>query len=164
MFRLRRDDRLRDGEIARVPTTDLDRHPLADGQVLWRPARVRRMLAQPKYSGYQVFGRCAARSNRGRINPIADWVWSRVQAHPVLVPFDEWHETQLVTAQMQQRQAPGWDRVNAAAAQRGVQLTTVRESDTHILYQVAVRRLVLPRGELPAAVADEVIAILQAGA
>ncbi|WP_433259421.1 hypothetical protein ACQPYK_50210 (plasmid) [Streptosporangium sp. CA-135522] len=82
----------------------------------------------------------------------------------MIVPLEEWHETQLVTAQMQQRPAPGWDRVNAAAAQRGIQLTTVRESDTHILYEAAGRHLVLPRGELPAAVADEVIALLEAGA
>ncbi|MET8340966.1 hypothetical protein ABZV22_45300 [Streptosporangium canum] len=102
--------------------------------------------------------------NRGRINPIADWVWSREQAHPVLVSLDEWHETQLMTAQMQQRQAPGWDRVNAAAAQHGIQLTTVREIDTHVLYEAAGRQLVLPCGDLPTAVADEVIIILEAGA
>ncbi|MFI6883889.1 recombinase family protein [Streptosporangium canum] len=164
VFQLRREEQLRDSEIARVLAADLDRHPLADGQVLWRPTRVRRMLAQPKYSGYQVFGRCAARTNRSRINPIADWVWSREQAHPMLVPLEKWHETQLVTAQMQQRQAPGWDRVNEAAAQRRIQLRAVRESDTHILYEAAGRQFVLPRGDLPAAVADEVIAILEAGA
>ncbi|MEV4250737.1 recombinase family protein [Streptosporangium canum] len=164
VFRLRRNDRLEDDEIACALAADLDRHPLADGQVLWAARRIRRMLLQPKYSGYQIFNRCAARSGRGRINPIADWVWSREQAHPAIVPLEEWHETQLVTAQMQQRQAPGWDRVHEAAAQRGIQLTTVRESDTHILYEAAGRRLVLPRGDLPAAVADEVITILAAGA
>lgn len=164
VFRLRRDDRREDGEIARTLAADLDRHPLAGGQVLWNARRVHKMLAQPKYTGYQVFNRCAARTNHGRINPITDWVWSREQAHPAIVPLQEWHETQLVTAQMRQRQVPGWERVNAAAAQYGTQLTTVRESDTHILYEAAGRRFVLPRGDLPAAVADEVITLLEAGA
>ncbi len=163
VFRLRRDDRLGDGEIARALAGDLDRHPLADGQVLWAARRVRKMLAQPKYTGYQVFNRVAARTNRGRTNPIADWVWSREPAHPMIVPLEEWHEAQLVTASLRERQAPGWDRVYAAAAQRGIQLTTVRETDTHILYEAAGRQLVLPRGDLPTAVADEVIALLEAG-
>jgi DNA invertase Pin-like site-specific DNA recombinase len=163
-FRLRRDDQLRDGEIARLLVADLDRHPLADGQTLWAARRVGKMLAQPKYSGYQVFNRRAARTNRGRINPMTDWVWSREQAHPSIVTLEEWHQTQLVTAQMRERQASGWDRVNEAAAQRGIRLTTVRETDTHVLYEAGSRQLVLPRGALPAVVADEVIAILEAGA
>ena len=122
------------------------------------------MLAQPKYTGFQVFNRCAARTNRGRTNPITDWVWSREQAHPAIVPLEEWHESQLVTARLRERQAPGWERVNEAAAQRGIQLRAVRETDTHILYEASGRQLVLPRGDLPAAVADEVIALLEAGA
>ncbi|MEV4163459.1 recombinase family protein [Nonomuraea dietziae] len=55
--------------------------------MLWNARRIRKMLAQPKYSGYQVFNRCAARTNHSRINPIADWVWSREQAHPAIVPW-----------------------------------------------------------------------------
>ncbi|WP_449061475.1 recombinase family protein [Planomonospora algeriensis] len=164
VFRLRREEQLGDGEIARILAADLDRHPLADGQVLWRRARVQRMLAQPKYTGYQVFNRRAARTNRGRSNPIADWVWSREPAHPVIVPLEGWRETQLVTARLRERRTSGWERVNAAAAQQGVRLTPVRQSDTHVLYEAAGRRLVLPCGELPAAVADEVIALLGAGA
>ncbi|MBG0825831.1 recombinase family protein [Planomonospora sp. ID91781] len=164
VFRLRRVERLGDGEILRMLAADLDQHPLAAGQVLWRRARVQRMLAQPKYTGYQVFNRCAARTNRGRSNPIADWVWSREPAHPMIVPLGEWRETQLVTARLRERRISGWERVNAAAAQRGIRLTPVRESDTHLLYEAAGRRLVLPRGELPAAVADEVIALLEVGA
>ncbi|MFF0250759.1 hypothetical protein ACWEU6_12615 [Streptosporangium sandarakinum] len=65
---------------------------------------------------------------------------------------------------MRRRQAPGWDRVHEAAAQHGIELTAVRQTDTHILYEAAGRHLVLPRGDLPAAVADEVIAALEAGA
>jgi hypothetical protein len=163
-FRLRRCERMGDGEIAQVLAADLDRHPLADGQGMWAPRRVRRMLSQPKYSGYQVFNRRAARTNHGRSNPITDWVWSREQAHPAIVPLQEWHETQLVTAQMRQRQVSGWDRVNEVAAQHGVGFTTVRESDSHVLYEVGGRQLVLPRGDLPAVVAEEVIAALGAGA
>ncbi|MEU1729267.1 hypothetical protein [Nonomuraea sp. NPDC005692] len=39
---------------------------------------------------------------------------------------------------------------------------TVGQSDTHVLYEVGGRRLVLPRGDMPAAVADEVVMLLQA--
>ncbi|MEU1883467.1 recombinase family protein [Streptosporangium sp. NPDC020072] len=161
VFHLRRTDRLTDREIARVLAADLDRHPLADGQTLWRQGRIGRMLAQPKYTGYQVFNRRAARTNHDRANPISDWVWSRERAHPVIVPLEEWYETQMVTARMQERRTPGWDRVHAAAAQRGIRFTKVRSARSHILYEVAGREIVLPRGDLPAAVADEVIAILE---
>ncbi|GGS84245.1 hypothetical protein GCM10010156_48550 [Planobispora rosea] len=160
-FQLRRVDRLSDGEIARILAADLERHPLADGQVRWAGQRIRRMLCQPKYSGYQVFNRRAARTNHGRSNPIDQWVWSRQQAHPVIVPLEEWRETQLVTAYLCERQVPGWERVTAAAAQRGIELTTVRESETHVLYEAAGWQIVLPRGALPAAVADEVITLLK---
>ncbi|GAB2487407.1 hypothetical protein [Streptosporangium sandarakinum] len=44
-----------------------------------------------------------------------------------------------MTAQMRRRQAPGWDRVHEAAAQQGIELTAVRETDTHILYEAAGR-------------------------
>ncbi|MFI7049030.1 hypothetical protein [Streptosporangium sandarakinum] len=50
------------------------------------------------------------------------------------------------------------------AAERGIQLTTVRQNDTHILCEAAGRHLVLPRRDLPSAVADEAIATLEAGA
>ncbi|MEU4574647.1 recombinase family protein [Nonomuraea sp. NPDC023979] len=164
VFRLRLQEQMPDEEIGRLLAVDLERHPLADGQVPWTGRRVRRMLLQPKYSGYQVFNRRAARTDRGRANPIADWVWSRALAHPAIVTLQEWHETQLVTARMRERQMPGWERVNQAAAQRGIRLTALRENDTHLLYQLGLRQLVLPRGELPAAVADEVIRLLEASA
>jgi hypothetical protein len=164
VFHLRRDEQLSDGEIAGVLAADLDQHPLADGQVLWRAARIRRMLNQPKYTGYQVFNRRAARTNHDRSNPITEWVWSREQAHPVIVPLEEWHQTQLVTARLRERRISGWDRVTAVAVQRGIELTTVRRTDTHVLYEAAGRQFVLPHGDLPAAVADEVIALLEVGA
>ncbi|WP_327092438.1 hypothetical protein OIE66_17860 [Nonomuraea sp. NBC_01738] len=77
----------------------------------------------------------------------------------------EWYEPQLVTTQLRQRRTPGWERVNASAAQLGITLTPVRECDTRVRYEVGGRQLVLPQGDLPPAVADEVIAVLaKAGA
>ncbi|MGW2219618.1 recombinase family protein [Nonomuraea sp. NPDC001684] len=163
MFRLRRDEQLEDGEIAELLVGGLDRHPLAEGQVMWNARRVRRTLTQPKYTGYQVFNRCAARTNHHRINPITDWVWSRGIAHPVIVPIEQWHETQLVTARMRERRVSGWDRLHAAAAQHGVELTKVRQTESHVLYEAAGHRFVLPHGDLPAALTDEVLAILEMG-
>lgn len=91
------------------------RHPVAEGGAPWSRARIGRMLAQPKYTGYQVFNRRAARTGRGRSNPIIDRMWSREQAHPVIVPLPEWHETQLATARLRARQMPGWDRVTTGS-------------------------------------------------
>ncbi|MEU8365327.1 recombinase family protein [Nonomuraea sp. NPDC048882] len=163
-FRLRRCEQRTDGEIARILAADLDRHPLAEGQGPWVARRIHRMLSQPKYSGYQVFGRRAARTNHGRSNPISDWVWSRRQAHPAIVPLEEWYETQVVTARMRQRRASGWDRVREVVTQHGWQLTSIRRSGTHVLYEAGGHHFVVPHGDLPAAVADEVIRLLEAGA
>lgn len=159
-FHLRRVERLGDAAIARILAADLDRHPVAEGRAMWCGRSVRRMLAQPKYTGYQVYGR-RSRGNHERATPIAEWVWSSRQAHPEIVPVQQWRETQLVTARMRQRRLPGWGRVRAAAADRGITLTQVRESDTHVLLEAGGREFVVPHGDLPPAVADQLIAFLQ---
>ncbi|MFI6485292.1 recombinase family protein [Nonomuraea sp. NPDC050663] len=161
VFTARRMERKRDAEIARMLAADPDRYPPEEGR-RWTQGRVLRMLAQPKYSGYAVYNMRAARTNRERLNPITDWVWSRQLAHPVIVPIEEWYETQLVTAQMRERRISGWERVNDVAARLGVEIATVRENNTHLLCRAGAREFVVPRGTLPAAVADEVIAILEA--
>ncbi|GAB3977244.1 hypothetical protein GCM10029978_066430 [Actinoallomurus acanthiterrae] len=160
VFELRNEHELGDSRIGQTLAADLDRHPLAEGQAMWCGRQVRRMIDQPKYTGYQVFGR-RRRADHERATPICQWVWSRTQAHPAIVPLEEWYQAQQVTARMHEQRRPGWGRVHAAAAEHGITLTPVRESGAHVLYDAGGRQLVLPRGELPAAVADQVITLLQ---
>lgn len=163
MFQLRNDHGLTDSEIGRILASDLDQHPLAEGQVMWCGRQVGRMLAQPKYTGYQVWNR-RRRADHERANPISQWVWSTTQAHPAIVSIQDWYQVQQVTARMRERRRPGWGRVHAAAAGRGITLRPVCESGTHVLYEAGGRQFVLPRGELPAAVADQVITLLHESA
>lgn len=161
VFRLRVEQSLGDAEIAADLAADLERHPLAEGQKAWCGRRVRRMLANPKYTGYQVWNR-RKRTNAERVNPISEWVWSRQQAHPDLVSVEDWHQAQLAAERIRDRRRSGWERVRAVADERGITFTRARETDEHVLLEAAGRRIVVPRGELPAAVADEVIALLTA--
>lgn len=159
-FRLRREEHLGDAAIGRLLAADLDSHPLGERQTLWCGRTVRRMLAQPKYTGYQVYGR-RSRGNHERANPISAWVWSREQAHPPIVPLQVWHDTQLATARMREHRQPGWNRIHETAAELGITLTHTRATDTHAFLDTGGQQLVVPYGEIPAAVADEVIAILR---
>lgn len=157
-FELRREKVLGDAEIGAALAADLLAHPLAEGQKMWCGRSVRRMLANPKYTGYQVWNR----RTRERANPICEWIWSSRPAHPTVVTLEEWHATQKVTEQIRERRRSGWGRVQAAADERGVTLTRARESDEHVVLEVDGRQIVVPRGQLPPAAADELVDFLQA--
>lgn len=43
------------------------------------------MLRNPKYTGYNVWGRHDKRPGRPRIRPREQWVWSPTPTHPVIV-------------------------------------------------------------------------------
>jgi DNA invertase Pin-like site-specific DNA recombinase len=162
VFRLRHGEGMTDREIAGQLLRNLERHPFAEGQETWLPGRIRRMLAQPKYTGWQVWGMRAARTGRDRPNPISEWVWSREHAHPEIVPLERWYETQLVTARLREQRLSGMARVRAAALHRGVPLREVSASDTHVLYQIGEQRVAVPRGQLPGVVTDHLMAMLEA--
>ncbi|MFG1858435.1 recombinase family protein [Actinomadura geliboluensis] len=161
VFRLHLEHSLGGAEIGTKLAANLERHPLDDGQAIWCGRRVRRMLDNPKYTGYQVWNR-RSRNNRDRANPMSEWVWSRQKAHPELVSLHDWRQAQLVTARMRERRRSGWDRIRAVAEGRGLTLTRARESDEHVLLEVGGHQIVVPQGELPAGIADEVIALLAA--
>jgi len=61
----------------------------------WTTAFVRSVLRNPKYTGWQVWGR----RHCGRPLPRDRWVWSDTQAHPTLIP------TTLYDAARQPRRA-----------------------------------------------------------
>lgn len=86
--------------IAERLNQDLDRHPPPEppgrtrARNAWSKSSVRELLANPKYTGDQVYNRRARRSRGGRnkANPPEMWVWSAEPAHEPLIPkwmFDE---------------------------------------------------------------------------
>jgi site-specific DNA recombinase len=88
------------GEITDKLNGDLDRYPPPaanpkDEMVLrktWSRSQIQAMLRNPKYTGYNVWGRHDKRPGRPRIRPREQWVWSATPTHPVIVPkelFDQ---------------------------------------------------------------------------
>jgi hypothetical protein len=53
-------------------------------------------LRNPKYTGYQAFGRRRNRAGR-RVNvPPAEWLWSPALAHPAIIDRATWEPAQGV--------------------------------------------------------------------
>ena len=53
------------------------------------------ILGNPKYTGYQVFGR----RRRGRPVPVDQWHWSPVPAHPAIIDRPTWDAAQAAGAE-----------------------------------------------------------------
>jgi site-specific DNA recombinase len=88
------------GEIINKLNSDLVRYPPpaanpTDEMVLgktWNRSQLWAMLRNPKYTGYNVWGRHDKRPGRPRIRPREQWVWSATPTHPAIVPrelFDQ---------------------------------------------------------------------------
>ncbi|WP_019608847.1 recombinase family protein [Nocardiopsis sp. CNS-639] len=157
VFRLRREEKLGNGHIRALLASAPELHPLEQGA--WTNQRVLSMLAQPKYTGYQVYNRTAKRTDGERPNPICEWVWSTEPAHPAIITPQEWYDTQLVTARLRQLRADtsGLQRIRQAAQARGLGMALVRSSHTHVVYALGGREVVVPRGKLPAPVVDQIV-------
>ncbi|MEE2040160.1 recombinase family protein [Nocardiopsis sp. CT-R113] len=151
VFRLRVEERWKNSDIRRLLESAPSRHPV---EVVWTDARVKAMLRQPKYTGFQVYNK---RSKTSQFNPISEWVWSSEKAHPEIVPFDTWYEAQAVTAQMRTREKTGLDRVREAAHGAGLSMTVARSNTSHVVYRIGRQEYVVPRGELADTVADAII-------
>jgi DNA invertase Pin-like site-specific DNA recombinase len=67
----------------------------------WIKTTVTAILANPKYTGYMVFGRTRTTSTgrRGHRVPPAQWIWSPEPVHPPLVDRDTWDQAQATGAQ-----------------------------------------------------------------
>jgi site-specific DNA recombinase len=88
------------GEITDKLNGDLDRYPPPaanpkDEMVLrktWSRSQIQAMLRNPKYTGYNVWGRHDKRPGRPLIRPREQWIWSPAPTHPAIVPkelFDQ---------------------------------------------------------------------------
>jgi site-specific DNA recombinase len=82
------------GEIIDKLNRDLDRYPppaanAKDEMALrktWSRSQIHALLRNPKYTGYNVWGRHDKRPGRPLIRPREQWVWSPAPTHPAIVP------------------------------------------------------------------------------
>jgi site-specific DNA recombinase len=82
------------GEITDKLNQDLDRYPppvanSKDEMALkktWSRSQIQAMLRNPKYTGYNVWGRHDKRPGRPLIRPRDQWIWSPTPTHPAIVP------------------------------------------------------------------------------
>jgi site-specific DNA recombinase len=65
----------------------------------WTLAGLYKILANPKYTGYQVLGRTHHTSPTRRVEvPPDQWIWSREPTHPALVGKAMWDTAQTISA------------------------------------------------------------------
>ena len=97
----RRDLHMRAWQKLGVPTiharltADPGTYPPADPETGWTLGGIYSMLANPKYTGYQVFGR----RRKGKPVPPDKWYWSDQPTHPAIVDRDTWEAAQQVGAE-----------------------------------------------------------------
>jgi site-specific DNA recombinase len=74
-------------------------YPPPDPQRGWTLAGLYKILANPKYTGYQVLGRTHITSptRRTTVQP-EQWIWSAEPTHPQLVSKDTWDAAQHISA------------------------------------------------------------------
>jgi site-specific DNA recombinase len=70
-------------------------YPPKDPETGWTVGGVYSILANPKYTGYQVFGR----HRKGRKTTPDKWYWSDHPTHPAIVDRDTWAAAQKIGAE-----------------------------------------------------------------
>jgi site-specific DNA recombinase len=85
--------------IAARLNADPDRYPPARPGG-WTPTGVQAILANPKYTGYMVYGRTRRTGTRRGVRVPADqWLWSPEPAHPAIITRQMWDAAQLAGAE-----------------------------------------------------------------
>ena len=82
------------GAICEKLNRDLDRYPPPtrnkkdenDLRQTWSRSQIQAMLRNPKYTGFNVWGRHDKRRGRPFIRPREQWVWSAEPTHEALIP------------------------------------------------------------------------------
>ena len=75
-------------------------YPPTDPAKGWTLAGIYKILANPKYTGYQVLGRRHKISPRKMVDvPPEKWIWSRQPTHPALVDKATWDTAQDIGAE-----------------------------------------------------------------
>ena len=65
-------------------------YPPADPEIGWTIGGIYSILANPKYTGYQVFGR----TRKGKPVPPGQWYWPDQRTHPAIVDREVWQAAQ----------------------------------------------------------------------
>jgi len=99
IYRWRVTDQLGVPTIRARLNADPAQYPPPDSTRGWTLAGLYKILANPKYTGYQVLGRThIASPTRRAVVPPEQWIWSREATHPALVAKDAWDAAQQVSA------------------------------------------------------------------
>jgi site-specific DNA recombinase len=100
IFTWRTVDKLGVNTIVHRLNADLSAYPKPGG---WTVSTVTAILANPKYTGYQVFGRRrripGGRRRRFRPAPQTDWLWSPQPVHPAIITRQVWEAAQQAGAE-----------------------------------------------------------------
>ena len=97
IFRWRTVEKLGVPTITARLNADPAAYPPPDGR--WTVNSVRFILANPKYTGHQVFGRRRTRDNRRYHAPADQWLWTPEPVHDPIITMDTWKAAQETGAE-----------------------------------------------------------------
>ena len=98
IFTWRTVDKLGCPAIAARLNADPAAYPPLNLATGWTAQNVRVILANPKYTGYMVYGRHRTRNGRRTPVPPDQWLWSPAPVHPAIVDRDTWDLAQTIAA------------------------------------------------------------------
>jgi site-specific DNA recombinase len=67
----------------------------------WTRLAVWKILSNPKYTGYMVWGRRRTQGRRTRATSPAEWLWTPQPVHEAIITRQMWHDAQAVGAEHQ---------------------------------------------------------------
>src|SRR6185437_9857690 len=115
IFQWRVEGRLGMNTIARLLNADPIKYPPAGKAGCWQVSVIARILANPKYTGYMVYGRTALKNGQRRQAAADKWLWSDQPAHPPIVTREVWDAAQTAGAEHGTSRDPGTGSHPAAA-------------------------------------------------
>ena len=95
IYAMRVDDKLGVPTIQARLSADPVTYPPADPEIGWTLGGIYSILANPKYTGYQVFGR----RRKGKPTPPDKWYWSEKPTHTAIVDRETWEAAQRIGAE-----------------------------------------------------------------
>ena len=95
IYAMRAEDKLGVPAIHARLSADPATYPPADPATGWTLGGLYSILANPKYTGYQVFGR----TRKGRPVPPGQWYWPDQRTHPAIIDRETWEAAQKVGAE-----------------------------------------------------------------
>ncbi len=98
MYAWRTVDKLGCPAIAARLNADPASYPPPNPATGWTAQNVWVMLANPKYTGYMVYGRHRNRNGRRSPVPLDQWLWSPAPVHPAIVDRATWEAAQDIGA------------------------------------------------------------------